>query len=118
MNNRMAARASASACVAVLLVSLASALATVGNTASSCDLNTDCAAVIRVFTSGESSVRPPTAASTVRRRRLLRRTSLALSGMLPRLVDDDLGAALAEMLAQSDPEPAVQTLRSRYALLK
>jgi glucose/mannose transport system substrate-binding protein len=46
------------------------------------------------------------------------RLVLALSGMLPRLVDDDLGAALAEMLAQGDPEPAVETLRSRYALLK
>lgn len=46
------------------------------------------------------------------------RLVLALSGMLPRLVDDDLGAALSEMLTEGDPEPAVETLRSRYALLK
>ncbi len=43
------------------------------------------------------------------------RLVLALSGMLPRLVDDDLGAALAEMLAQGDPEAgrrdAAQPLR-------
>jgi glucose/mannose transport system substrate-binding protein len=46
------------------------------------------------------------------------RLVLALSGMLPRLVDDDLGPALSEMLTQGDPEPAIETLRSRYALLK
>jgi hypothetical protein len=45
-------------------------------------LKTDCAAVMRVAASGESSVRPPSAASIVRRRRLLRLTALALSGML------------------------------------
>jgi glucose/mannose transport system substrate-binding protein len=43
---------------------------------------------------------------------------LALSGMLPRMFEDDLAAALSEMIAHHDIEPVLQTLRSRYPLLK
>jgi glucose/mannose transport system substrate-binding protein len=43
---------------------------------------------------------------------------LALSGMVPRRFSTDLGNAVAEMLAAQDTEPVLQTLRSRYGLLK
>jgi glucose/mannose transport system substrate-binding protein len=43
---------------------------------------------------------------------------LALSGIVPRIFSEDLAAALAEMLSEHDIEPVIQTLRSRYALLK
>ena len=78
----MAARASVKACLAALLVSLASASSITGKAFSSWLLNTDCAAAIRLAGSGDSSVKPPSAASTVRRRRLLRRTAAAPSGSL------------------------------------
>ena len=78
----MAARASVKACLAALLVSLASAPSITGSAVSSWLLNTDCAAAMRLAGSGDSSVRPPSAASTVRRRRLLRRTAAAPSGSL------------------------------------
>jgi len=45
-------------------------------------LKTDCAAWISLEGVGRRSVKLPSAASTVRRRRLLRRTAAALSGML------------------------------------
>src|SRR5882757_4869035 len=82
LNRMMAARASAKACLIDLLLSLPSALSTVGSRFSSWLLNTDCAADSRLAGSGDNSVRPPSAASTVRRRRLLRRTAAALSGSL------------------------------------
>jgi glucose/mannose transport system substrate-binding protein len=44
--------------------------------------------------------------------------ALALSGMVPRTFEDDLAAALGEMVAKRDIEPVVHTLRSRYPLLK
>lgn len=43
---------------------------------------------------------------------------LALSGIAPPRFAADLERGLAEMIAPRDVEPAVQTLRSRYALLK
>jgi len=43
---------------------------------------------------------------------------VALSGMVPASVSADLDSSLAEMLDRRDVEPVVQTLRSRYALLK
>jgi len=43
---------------------------------------------------------------------------LALSGLVPRRFSEDLGEALSEMLALQDIEPVLQTLRSRYTLLK
>lgn len=43
---------------------------------------------------------------------------LALSGLVPALFAEDLARALAEAAQQRDREPVVQTLRSRYALLK
>jgi glucose/mannose transport system substrate-binding protein len=43
---------------------------------------------------------------------------LALSGSVPPIFSEDLAAALAEMLAAHDTEPAIHMLRSRYALLK
>jgi glucose/mannose transport system substrate-binding protein len=43
---------------------------------------------------------------------------LALSGIAPRVFSEDLASALAEMLSERDIEPVIQTLRSRYALLK
>ncbi|HZU83114.1 MAG TPA: extracellular solute-binding protein [Polyangiaceae bacterium] len=43
---------------------------------------------------------------------------LALSGLVPPRFASDLGGALSEMSEQRDLEPVVQTLRSRYALLK
>ncbi len=43
---------------------------------------------------------------------------VALSGMVPASVSDDLDSSLAEMLDRRDVEPVVQTLRSRYELLK
>ncbi len=82
LNSRIAARASVKAALAFLLVSLASASSIAGNAASSCVLKTPCAAAIRLAGSGEASVRLPSAASTVRRRRLLSRTTAALSGNL------------------------------------
>src|SRR5262245_49364093 len=82
LNSRIAARASVSAALASLLVSFASASSTVDSAASSCDLNTDCAAAMRFPGSGDISVRLPIAASTERRRRLLSRTSVAPSGNL------------------------------------
>jgi glucose/mannose transport system substrate-binding protein len=42
----------------------------------------------------------------------------ALSGLVPGVFAGDLSNALAEMLRRRDVEPAVHTLRSRYALLK
>ncbi len=44
--------------------------------------------------------------------------ALALSGLLPGRVADDLGRGLADMAAQQDVEPAVLTLRSRYNLMR
>ena len=78
----MAARASAKADFAALLVSFASAPSMTGSAASSWLLNTDCAAAMRLAGSGDSRVRLPRAASTVRRRRLLRRTAAAPAGRL------------------------------------
>jgi glucose/mannose transport system substrate-binding protein len=43
---------------------------------------------------------------------------MALSGMVPASVSGDLDSSLAEMLDRRDVEPVVQTLRSRYELLK
>lgn len=43
---------------------------------------------------------------------------LALSGLVPRRFSADLGNAAAEMVAARDTAPVLQTLRSRYALLK
>ncbi len=43
---------------------------------------------------------------------------LALSGLVPPAFADAIGEALEEMTAQHDIEPVVQTLRSRYALLR
>src|SRR2546421_269695 len=82
LNSRMAARASVKASFAALLVSLASAPSTTGSMASSWVLKTDCAAWMRLAGSGDSRVKPPRAASTVRRRRLLSRTAAAPSGSL------------------------------------
>ncbi len=56
-NSMMAARASANACLRRRSVSLASALSSAGSSAASCDLNTDCAAAMRLAGSGDSSVR-------------------------------------------------------------
>jgi glucose/mannose transport system substrate-binding protein len=52
--------------------------------------------------------------------RLLRTGPLvpALSGLLPPTVAGDLANALVEMMRRRDIEPVVETLRSRYALLK
>jgi glucose/mannose transport system substrate-binding protein len=44
--------------------------------------------------------------------------ALALSGLVPARVADDLGWALADMVQQRDIEPVIQTLQSRYRLLK
>ena len=43
---------------------------------------------------------------------------MALSGLVPARVSGDLDASLAEMIDQRDAEPVIQTLRSRYVLLK
>lgn len=43
---------------------------------------------------------------------------LALSGLLPARFSDDLSQSLAEMAKRRDIEPVLNTLRSRYALLK
>jgi len=43
---------------------------------------------------------------------------LAISGMVPRRFGEDLGAAVGEMLSTQDIEPVLQTLRTRYVLLK
>lgn len=43
---------------------------------------------------------------------------LALSGLVPSRFAEDLATSLAEVADQHDVEPAVQTLRSRYALLR
>jgi len=43
---------------------------------------------------------------------------MALSGLVPASVSRDLDASLTEMIDRQDVEPVVQTLRSRYALLK
>src|SRR6478736_5743570 len=56
LNSRIAARASPSAALTDLLVSLASAASTGSSAVSSCDLKTDCAAWRRVPTSGDWSV--------------------------------------------------------------
>ncbi len=74
LNSRIAPRALLRACLASLLVSFFSALSISGSIASSWVLNTDCAASMRLSLSGEDSVRPPSAASTARRRWLLIRT--------------------------------------------
>jgi glucose/mannose transport system substrate-binding protein len=54
------------------------------------------------------------------KRELLHRgpLALALSGIVPPQFAEDLGTALAEMVSQQDAEPVLQTLRSRYALLR
>ncbi len=46
------------------------------------------------------------------------RLVFALSGAVPAQFAEDLNTALAEMIDQQDVEPVVQTLRTRYALLK
>lgn len=43
---------------------------------------------------------------------------LAFSGLVPPRVAEDLGQALAEMVAERDLEPVLLTLRSRYPLLR
>jgi glucose/mannose transport system substrate-binding protein len=43
---------------------------------------------------------------------------LALSGLVPGRFADDIGAGLADAALEHDIEPAVHTLRSRYALLR
>ncbi len=44
--------------------------------------------------------------------------TLAFSGLVPAQFAEDMGQALAEMVAEKDPEPVVLSLRSRYALLR
>jgi glucose/mannose transport system substrate-binding protein len=65
---------------------------------------------------------PPLAgdAALARSYALLRngRLLMALSGLVPASVSGDLDASLAEMVDRREIEPVVQTLRSRYALLK
>ncbi len=65
---------------------------------------------------------PPVAddAALARSYALLRngRLLMALSGLVPASVSGDLDASLAEMVDGRDVDPVIQTLRSRYALLK
>ena len=72
----IAARASSITFLTRASVSLAKAPSRAGSAVASRDLNTACAAARRRFGSGASRVRLPIAASTERRRRLLRRTVL------------------------------------------
>jgi glucose/mannose transport system substrate-binding protein len=46
------------------------------------------------------------------------RLLMALSGLVPATVSGDLDRSLAEMVEQHDVQPVVQTLHSRYVLLK
>jgi len=43
---------------------------------------------------------------------------MALSGLVPASFSRDLDASVAEMIDRHDAEPVIQTLRSRYVLLK
>jgi len=43
---------------------------------------------------------------------------MALSGLVSGSFSGDVDASLGEMVDRHDPEPVVQTLRSRYVLLK
>jgi len=64
---------------------------------------------------------PPGADDVMKAKHALLRTGplvLALSGMVPHIFEDDVAAALAEMLATRDVEPVVHALRSRYTLLR
>jgi glucose/mannose transport system substrate-binding protein len=70
--------------------------------------------------SARMDVSPPDDPMLVAKHALLEKGPLvlALSGLVPGRFADDLAAGLAEMVEQHDIEPALQTLRSRYALLK
>src|SRR5690606_20661019 len=70
--------------------------------------------------SARADVLPPGDPILREKHRLLQKGPLvlALSGIVPPQFAADLERGLAEMIAQRDVEPAVQTLRSRYALLK
>lgn len=45
-------------------------------------------------------------------------SALAMSGLVPPSLADELGVALAEMLRDHDIEPVLQTMNRRYALLR
>ena len=70
--------------------------------------------------SARSDVPPPDDPKLAEKHRLLLRGPLvlALSGLVPPRFADDVAAALAESAQTEDIEPIVQTLRSRYILLK
>jgi glucose/mannose transport system substrate-binding protein len=63
---------------------------------------------------------PPVDPTLARKYALFKRGPLvlALSGLVPSRFADDLATSLAEVADEHDVEPAIQTLRSRYALLK
>ena len=63
---------------------------------------------------------PPDGPMFQKKRQLLEQGPLvlALSGLVPAGFADAVGQALEEMTTQHDIEPVVQTLRSRYALLR
>ena len=68
-----------------------------GSAFASLDLSTACAASRRLPGSGAISVNPPSAASTIRRRRLLRRTGARSAGGLPAM-----GSPVAASISWSD----------------
>ena len=110
-----AARASVSACLTRGSVSFASAASSAGSALCSRDLNTACAASKRLAGSAPAGVRPPSAASSARRTRLLRRTSARSAGSAPcdrragRGVDQLAGLVLVEdlLLLGAVGQPAV-----------
>ena len=78
-----AARASVSACLMRGSVSFSSAASSAGSALCSRDLNTACADSKRLSGSAACRLKPPTAASSARRTRLLTRTSLRSAGSAP-----------------------------------
>ena len=110
-----AARASVSACLMRGSVSFASAASSAGSALCSRDLNTACAASKRLAGIGASRLKPPSAASSARRTRLLTRTSARSAGSAPvrrragRGVDQLAGLVLVEdlLLLGAVGQPAV-----------
>lgn len=68
----------------------------------------------------KDAIPPGSDASLTEKHRLLTQGNmvLALSGIVPQRIADDVGQALAESAAQDDMEPILLTLRSRHTLLR
>src|SRR6478735_2605481 len=101
-----AARASVRACFTCASVSRGIAWSSAGSAFASLDLSTACAASNRFPGSGAINVSPPSAASTIRRSRLLRRTGTRSDGSPP---------ATGWPVAASISRPGISRMKTRFS---